>query len=209
MILGVDLDNTIISYDKAFYQVALKQKLISPDMPRSKEVIKQYLIRFHGSNVWTGLQGLVYGKYIMKAEPFPGVVVFLTECHKRNIDFYIISHKTRHPIIGPKINLRQSAIEWLEKHNFFSVNGCNMPYKNIFFCATLTEKIEQIKKCACTHFIDDLVEVFQQPGFPSTTSRILFGRPNSRVLSLNPMKNLSRWDKINQVFSLLNGNVQK
>ena len=45
MIFGFDFDNTIINYDKVFYNIALKKKLINKKVKKSKESIKSLLIK--------------------------------------------------------------------------------------------------------------------------------------------------------------------
>ena len=44
----------------------------------------------------------------------------------------------------------------------------------MFFGSTRREKIDLIRGQECSHFIDDLVEVFLEGSFPSQVERILF-----------------------------------
>jgi hypothetical protein len=43
----------------------------------------------------------------------------------------------------------------------------------VYFEGTRTEKIARIVALGCTHFIDDLEEVFDDPAFPSGVERLL------------------------------------
>ena len=44
----------------------------------------------------------------------------------------------------------------------------------MYFEGTRAEKCARIAALGLTHFIDDLVEVFEDPGFPNTCQRWLF-----------------------------------
>ena len=69
MIIGIDLDNTIVRYDELFKRVAYSKKLISKDFTEDKNSIRNYLLsKKNGKNIWKKLQGLVYGKYMKNAE---------------------------------------------------------------------------------------------------------------------------------------------
>ena len=61
-------------------------------------------------------------------------------------------------------------------------SGFAIPKENVFFEATRTEKIARIKALDCTHFIDDLEEIFLDPEFPETTRQFLLG-PNTPLAS--------------------------
>ena len=69
-LIGLDFDNTIVSYDKAFYLVALSKNLI-PKSLKKKVNVKEYLQGKDKENEWIKLKGEVYGKYMHKAIFFP------------------------------------------------------------------------------------------------------------------------------------------
>ena len=78
MKIGVDLDNTIISYDRAFQFAALDQGVIESDCQYSKQDLREIIRnKQNGEIQWQKLQGYVYGKGIHKAELFQGVYRFL------------------------------------------------------------------------------------------------------------------------------------
>ena len=77
MKIGVDFDNTIVSYDKVFHKVALEQSLIKNNLNISKIAVRDYLRDKGQNNIWTELQGYVYGKRMLDADVFPGFIEFL------------------------------------------------------------------------------------------------------------------------------------
>ena len=73
MKIGIDLDNTIISYDSAFLNVAKTMSLIDQDFQGSKPDVQQIIKQQKdGERIWQKLQGQVYGKFIDQANIFPG-----------------------------------------------------------------------------------------------------------------------------------------
>ena len=70
MRIGIDLDNTIIDYSYSFFKVAKEDNLISNKEPKNKKVIKSILISKFDENVWTKLQGKIYGEKIMTAKKY-------------------------------------------------------------------------------------------------------------------------------------------
>ena len=68
-ILGLDFDNTIVTYDKVFHKIALKKLLIEKTIPEDKIAIRNFLRESGREDEFTTLQGEVYGKYILEAEP--------------------------------------------------------------------------------------------------------------------------------------------
>ena len=54
-----------------------------------------------------------------------------------------------------------------------------IPESNVYFESTRAEKIERIIALSCTHFIDDLEEVFDDPAFPSNVERLLLSPAGS------------------------------
>ena len=154
--LGLDFDNTLISYDVIFYETASEYKLIPKDIKRSKNAVRNYLINKNEEKKFTELQGEVYGSKIINAEQTSGMCEALKFIQDKGYELAIVSHKTKNPIIGPKYNLHKSALNWLEKNKFFDKEGLFINRKNIFFEPTKEEKVKKIESIGCTHFIDDL-----------------------------------------------------
>ena len=182
--LGLDFDNTLISYDLIFYDTASEYKLIPKDIKRSKNAVRNYLINKNEEKKFTELQGEVYGSKIINAEQTSGMFEALKFIQDKGYELAIVSHKTKNPIIGPKYNLHKSALNWLEKNKFFDKEGLFMNKNNVFFEPTKEEKVKRIESIGCTHFIDDLhsilnlikddiVKIHYNPGEENLTSKHL------------------------------------
>ena len=171
MIVGIDFDNTLVCYDTIFWKIAREQGVIPPLLPKLKDEVRGHL-RFSGAeDLWTELQGIVYGKRIIEADPFPGAIDFITNAKKRGHKIAIISHRTKHPVIGEKTDLHAAARLWLASKGLEQVPA--------FFETTRALKISRINALSCAVFLDDLIEVFEEPDFPASTRKILFD-PYSR-----------------------------
>jgi len=174
MLIGVDFDNTIVRYDDLFHRVARERSLIPAALPATKTSVRDYLRREGREDEWTALQGDVYGPRMADAAPFPGVIEFLARCVREGIGVRIVSHKTRHPFLGPRHDLHQSARDWLIAHRFFEPDGVNLAPEQVFFELTKSAKLQRIGALGCTHFIDDLPEFLLDAEFPAGVERILF-----------------------------------
>ena len=173
MHLGIDFDNTVVTYDRIFHKYALREQLISCGVPKNKQKIRDKIRMLpQGNERWTELQALVYGCYMDEAEPADGIREFLELCKKKLVKVSIISHKTIYPAKGPRVNLRKAAIRWLREKGFLSSKGLHL--KDVIFVGTLKEKLMQIEKFKCTHFVDDLLEVLQHPDFPAEVGKIFY-----------------------------------
>jgi len=185
MKIGIDLDNTIISYDKLLYKLAVENDYICPDTRRNKKEIRDMIRKLPGGEIkWQKLQALIYGPMIDGADLINGVSDFLVFCKEKQIRVNVISHKTEYANYdNTRTNLRITALDWMEKHDFFNTDSFGLSKIDIFFESTRKKKIEQIIKQRCTHFIDDLEETFLEPAFPSNVKKILFANFNSTSIS--------------------------
>jgi hypothetical protein len=174
MIIGVDFDNTIVCYDHVFQAIARDRGLIPPDRILSKRELHDRLHALGQTNVWTLLQGEVYGPLMKQAKPFPGVIDFFRRCRERELEVRIISHRTRYPYLGEKHDLHRAARNWLAEHRFFDPDGVGLAPTDVFFDESRREKLARIAGQGCTDFVDDLVEVLAEPLFPKGVRRILF-----------------------------------
>ena len=158
-ILGVDFDNTLACYDSAFFEVALSLGLAPAGAVLTKQQVKAHL---HGQgryDDWTRLQGLVYGPDVGRAHPFPHALATLQQLRRAGWRVYIVSHKTRYPVIGERHDLHRAAAQWLLDNGFSEVDGT-------FFEETRAAKIRRIADLGCQAFVDDLPEVFADEHFP-------------------------------------------
>lgn len=174
VLIGLDFDNTIVSYDRVFHAVALELGLIPAELPPVKERIRDYLRQAGREDEWTELQGSVYGPYMALAPPFDGVAEFLVQCRSRGLPVCIVSHRTRYPFLGPKHDLHDAAHRWLESHGFDDERTSGLSRDRVYFELTKAEKLERIARLGCTHFVDDLLEFLLEPEFPASVQRVLF-----------------------------------
>lgn len=182
MLIGIDLDNTIVRYDNSLHGIALERGLISSATPKTKRIIRDEVRAVHGDIEWQKLQIAIYGTQINRAQLMDGVWNFLRELKRHAIKFSIVSHKTRYPNYGDnRVDLRAAAIKFLTQHNFFARSGLGLSENDIFFLSTRAEKVAAIRKLNCSIFIDDLKELYLEPDFPDQITKILF----SSELNLN------------------------
>ncbi|MFC1767463.1 hypothetical protein ACFLZ2_02775 [Candidatus Margulisiibacteriota bacterium] len=195
MHIGIDFDNTIVTYDNLFHKYALQLGLIGKEIDKNKQVIRDTIRKLpNGNDKWTELQGLVYGKYMDEAELMEGVADFLKACKKNDVKVSIVSHKTIFPAIGPKVNLQDAAKKWLKDKGFIKMFG--MKGEDIVFEERLNGKLSQIKDRKCTHFIDDLPEVLLHPDFPEGIIKILYSK--NKDCASGDVKCFDSWRSINK-----------
>lgn len=190
--IGIDFDNTIACYDGVFYKIALEQKLIPTNLSSSKTSIRDYLRSTHQEEKWTLLQGHVYGSRMDQVQPFPGIESFISLCSEKKIKITIISHKTRHPYLGPSYDLHQSAKNWLKQKSFFH------SAIETYFELTLQEKLKRIETARCDLFIDDLPELLKEPAFPKKVRKVLFDPSNQYETNAEWLK-ISSWDQMHSI----------
>ena len=187
--IGIDFDNTLASYDGVFYEAALEKKLIPPHIQQSKGAVRDYLRTIGKEDAWTELQGYIYGARMDLAQPYPGADRFLSLCQNKAIPTYIISHKTKHPFLGPRYDLHEAAKTWLEALPFSTPPA--------FFELTLKQKLERIALQQCTVFIDDLPELLAEKDLPRNAKKNLFD-PHGLYTSDPSYFHASSWDQISE-----------
>jgi hypothetical protein len=175
MRIGIDFDNTLIDYDRVFLAAAQQRGLVSQDFAGSKRAVRDAIrLLPDGELAWQRLQGFVYGAGIGDAVAFPGAIEFLRRCAHHGAETFIVSHKTRYGHYDPlRVDLREAALGWMDAQGLFQSED-GIPANNIYFEDDRGKKLARIATLRCTHFIDDLEEVFADPGFPLGIRRILF-----------------------------------
>jgi len=183
MIFGFDFDNTLINYDKIFYNYAIQKKFINKSVKKNKKSIKENLLKKKNFLEWKKLQSEVYGQKINRAKPNKELITILKLLKKKNIKFYVVSHKTKFPYFGKKKNLHIISTRWLNNNIFNKKN--KLGKGKYYFETTIKKKIKRIKRLKITHFIDDLKEIIDL--IPNTVVKILYKKnsfkPN-RIKSL-------------------------
>jgi len=182
MVIGIDFDNTIVSYDELFHRLATERGLIPAGFPCRKALVRDHLRQLGREDAWTELQGYVYGVRMVEAPAFPGVIEFFTHAQQASLPLYIVSHKTKQPVIGLPHDLHQAARDWLEAHGFFDACRAGFSPARVFLEVTRQDKVAKIAELGCTHFIDDLEETFREETFPANVEKILFApQPTTTV----------------------------
>ncbi|GJL53182.1 MAG: hypothetical protein NPIRA02_03140 [Nitrospirales bacterium] len=192
MIVGLDFDNTIVSYDALFQQMAIEEKLVPNSIPPTKTAIRDYLRHIGKENFWTELQSRAYGPFLKRAIPFPGVFEFLSHCRKADISIYVVSHKTQFPYQGTQYNLHESALEWMFQQGFMCQEKYGLSEDRVFFEPTATGKCYRIRSLKCDVFLDDLPEFLLSVEFPSSVHRVLFD-PHQRTSSFQGLARVGSW----------------
>jgi len=195
MIIGVDFDNTIISYDAVFHKLAYESSLIPNAVHQNKTAVRDYLRKIGKEDAWTELQGEVYGPNIQLAKPFANVLEFFLKSKSLGHDVIIVSHKTKFPYAGKKYDLHESAIHWLVKENF--IDSPAQLQQSLFFENTKEAKLNRINQLKCDWFIDDLPEFLNLADFSPTITRCLFDPyKNHESYDTGPM--YGRWSEISE-----------
>jgi len=207
MRIGLDLDNTITCYNGLFLKTARDLSLIPDSFAdnNNKNSIRNYLRKIGKEDEWTRLQGYIYGPGMNKAVPFPGVLDFLAFCKKQSIPVFIISHRTKHPYLGPKYDLHGTAREWISSHGLLDPCVTNLTEQNIFLESEKEAKIARIATTQCSIFMDDLLEFLIDPRFPSGIDRVLFS-PGDSVDIPSELRVVKSWSLfLNYVASINTG----
>ena len=199
MRLGLDFDNTLISYDSLFYNLALEKGLIAPETPMQKNAVRDSLREKGIEESWTRLQGEVYGSRILEAEPYPSMLATLSRLTIKCIPMCIVSHKTKHPYLGDPHDLHAAAKGWLKKNGFFDIDGLGWSENQIFFEITKQEKISRILSLGCTHYVDDLPEILSM--LPDSVQKILF-TPSRDIQAQPNWRQISSWQELPSVLGL-------
>ncbi len=196
--IGIDFDNTIVNYEDLFHQESIRRKLFKKSQKKknSKNNLKNKLISNNREEEWTSIQGIVYGKKMLKAKPYTGSVKFINKySNKKNFKIFIVSHKTLYPIIGEKINLHKISKNWIIKKKIFKNKKISWINKHVFFLQTKKEKIKKIIDLKCDYFIDDLNEILKK--LPKRIKTIHFDPcKKSKRTSLNSWNDLIKKIKI-------------
>lgn len=173
MRIGFDFDNTIVSYDALFHKVAIEQGVIHEEVPVNKLAVRDFLRKAGKEDIWTEMQGYVYGARMSEAQSYPEVITVMKRLRDAGHTLAIMSHKTRYPYRGQQYDLHAAARDWIQR--YLCVNGDSIiPSEQIFFELTKEDKLARIANFACDVFIDDLPEILLAAQFPTKTSRYLF-----------------------------------
>ncbi len=180
--IGIDLDNTIINYERSFKKFLSERNIFLKKINKIK--IKQLIKKNSKIENWTEAQEKIYGYYIKYANLFKNYRDFEKFAIKNNCKLYIISHKTKLSQYSKKYNLRYSSNKWLKK------NIKKDKYK-IFYANTINQKIKLISKIQPNYYIDDLEKILKNKKISNKINKIFFSKSLKRNIFT-----LSDWKKI-------------
>lgn len=201
MRIGIDFDNTIACYDDVFCQLAKSWQLIPTNFQGNRMHLRNVIhSQPNGDSHWQRMQGKIYGELMHHAILFDGFKEFIETCNTNQIEIFIVSHKTQYGHFDESgINLHSVTLDWLNNQGIINGEKPLIPRYNIFFEPTREHKILRIQSLNCSHFIDDLVDVFTSPLFPKTIQKILFGSQTNTSSDINCFSN---WNEIqNAIFA--------
>jgi len=203
-IIGIDFDNTIASYDELLFRAAVDRGLIPAGADRTKRAVRDRIRLLPGGEIeWQKLQALLYGPLMPGARQTDGVDDFIRWCRGAGITVFIVSHKTQYANYDETgTDLRTAALEWMAAQRFFDAAGLGLRPGDVFFESTREDKIARIRTLGCSHFIDDLEEVFLEPSFPANVQRILYApAAASRDAAAAPAVVLRSWQAVRDYFA--------
>ena len=152
MKIGIDFDNTIVNYDKVFHKVALEQSLIKSNLAVTKTAVRDYLRSKGENDIWTKLQGYVYGQRMLDANVFPGFIDFIGFANSNNIEVLIVSHKTLYPYLGKKCTYLSIKTPLKNKNNTtIGIIGFSLPI-------TDSSDADNMQKSAAIHEAQSILE---------------------------------------------------
>lgn len=199
MKIGIDFDNTLVSYDSVFYEAAKERNLLPDSVKNNKLAVRDYLRSIGKESEWIELQGIVYGARMSLACSYIGSIQFMQKALEKGNEIYIVSHKTKYPFSGQLYDLHKSALIWIEeKLHSKKINLTEK--KEVFFEQTKEEKIRKINELNCDVFIDDLPEILNMDGFPTKTKKILFDPESKYELEQQSSYEIaSNWGEIDKI----------
>ena len=197
--IGLDLDNTIACYDEILHSISKKRGWIN-ETKKNKQLIRDAIRNLeHGEEKWQRLQAEIYGPRMPQAKLYGGVREFLHRCVEHKVPVYIISHKTQfsHYQLA-KIDLRKTALQWLRNQNLLTPKVTGLSVNRVYFESTRENKIGRIKQLNCSHFIDDLEEVFLSRSFPVGIKKFHF-KPDQPPNNHSLLPSYKNWHEITKV----------
>ncbi|MBI4694028.1 MAG: haloacid dehalogenase-like hydrolase [Gammaproteobacteria bacterium] len=195
MRLGLDFDNTIVNYDGLFHKVALEQGVIPADLPVTKIAVRNHLRAIGREEVWTEMQGYVYGARMDEAVAYPGALEFMAWARGAGLGLAIVSHKTKHPFLGPQYDLHAAARAWV-RHHLVAAGAPLIAPPSVFFELTKEEKLARIGAIGCDLFLDDLPEILEAQSFPAGTTALLFDPDRHHAAAANGLAAIAGWDEL-------------
>ncbi len=196
MHIGIDFDNTIVSYDHVFHRVALEQKLIPAETAANKVAVRDFLRKSGREETWIEMQGYVYGARMGDAALYPGFAAFMAWARTAGHEMSIVSHKTRHPFAGPQYDLHAAARAWID-NNLQSGGKPQFTDERIYFELTKAAKLARIDTLGCDVFVDDLPEILLAETMSPNVRKLLFDPDANHPAEIHPdVRRAGSWKEI-------------
>ena len=152
--IGVDLDNTIATFDELILKICTDLHIDVPICCRTKASISRYLKDSGKNKEWTDIQAAIYGPKMHEAKVAAGFPKFVETAIAKNCTLTLISNRSFYAAhdFDKKYNLHESAKNWINTHlpNIFN---------HTHFEPSASEKIRIASELKFDFFIDDLDEM--------------------------------------------------
>lgn len=180
MLIGIDFDNTIARYDDLFARLALEFGYLDAVPAGGKIAVRDSVRLQHGDMAWQRMQAEAYGARMAEATMMPGFREFVDSARHFGLPLVVVSHKSNFSNAVPGPNLRDAALGWMRANGFFDLDGLGFSADDIHFEGRQSEKVLRINELGCSHFIDDLPQVFADKSFSNKVLRILLSADGDR-----------------------------
>ena len=197
--IGLDFDNTIVSYEKVYRRVVEKHGAEIVPGQSAQNILRDYFHRKGEADIFTRIQGAVYGPGLAGAEAYPGFSSCLEQLTADGWKVVVVSHRTKYPLAGPTHDLHQAARQFLETSGWLG-----QKIREAYFEETKEAKLMRIARCGCNFFVDDLPEILTHPAFPKACQPLLFD-PSGHPEKGTPHKRVRHW---NELPALLKSQIQ-
>jgi len=191
VLIGLDFDNTIVSYEGVFTRWAREQGLPEQVAESGKTAIRNWLRKQGREDLWTILQGEVYGSRMGDAVEAAGVDMFLSKAGQAGHRVVVVSHRTQKPYLGPPVDLHAAARKWWEHRPIAKA------VEQIYFETSAEKKAERIRILGCDAFVDDLWEFLERPDLPHGMRRIWYGGGGSEVVKVG-LERAASWQEVSE-----------
>jgi len=159
--IALDLDNTIACYDEVFSSEARARGLVDDSVAADKTSVRDHLRARGRDDDWTELQGWAYGPGMSGAAPYAGLQRFLTMCVERQVEVYVVSHRSRKPYLGPPYDLHEAAMRWLESRGIVGGHW-GLDASRVHLETSAQAKADRVVALGCSQAVDDLPEFLEQ-----------------------------------------------
>ena len=166
---GFDLDNTLVDYS-----ISAQIYCRSNNLEKCEDISSlRSLLKTNDptGRRWQVAQSWIYTEGLSFAYPNTGAKELCSYLESNNFKLQIVSHKTTHtPKFCGKKPLRSLATQWIKESELSSYFSNK---EMIHYESTRLNKVKKIKSLNLNYFVDDLVEVFTEPGYPKEINSYL------------------------------------